>query len=140
MRGALFQARKQVEDAAEITVHLMPAAAANLHVGAKLQILAHGHGREHLAALGHQSAAQGRDGLGRVAADILLVEKDLAGLAAQKPRNGLEQCGLARAIGADDGHDLTGRNVDRHPVQDLEVPVAGLQAADPKHRPPPGRP
>jgi hypothetical protein len=39
---------------------------------------------------------------------FLLVEQDLAGLGAQQARNGLQQSGLARAVGTDDGHDLAG--------------------------------
>jgi len=83
-------------------------------------------GREELAALGHEGAAQSRDGFGSVAANVLLVEQDLAGLGAQQAGNRLQQSGLACAIGTDDGHYLAGRDVDRHPAQDLEIAVAGF--------------
>ena len=94
----------------------MHVAAADLHIGAKLQVLAHSHGREELAALGHQRATQQGDGFGGMTANLLLVKQDLASLGTQQAGNGMQQGGLARAVGTDDGHDLARRNVDRHPA------------------------
>ena len=68
---ALLEAREQVEDAVEVLADPLAVAA---QVGAQLEVLAHGHALEALAALGRLADAQPHDLLRRQQRDLLAVE------------------------------------------------------------------
>jgi hypothetical protein len=69
------------------------------------------------------------DGLARAGGRyVLAAEGDLAG-ARQQARHGLQQRGLAGAIGAEQRHDLAGADREVDAVQHADLAVAGRQAS-----------
>jgi hypothetical protein len=66
------------------------------------------------------------------AAQALAGEIDGPGVPWQQARDGAEQCGLARAVRAQQGHQLAGCDVQIDPVQDADLAVTGMQALDPQ--------
>ena len=73
------------------------------HAGAEPQVLLDGQAAEHLAALRHHGKAQARDVFRRLAGNLLAGELDEALARGDDTRDGLQQRGLASAIGA--GHE-----------------------------------
>ena len=67
----------------------------------------------------------------------LAVEDDRAALHRQNAGNGVEQRRLARAVGADDGHDLPLLDVQGNAVQRVDLAIGDDQVLDLKqHRQP----
>jgi hypothetical protein len=83
-------------------------------VGAHVEVFHHRHRREHLAAFRHVGDAQMRALGRRHGQEIAAVVADLAGTRRHGAGNGLEQRALAGAVRADDGHELTTPDVERH--------------------------
>ena len=67
------------------------------------------------------------------AAEVLALEADGAGARAQEARDGVQERGLAGAVGAEQRHDLAGPDRERHAGQDPDVAVGGVEVADLKH-------
>ena len=69
--------------------------------------------------------------------ELVALEADRAAERAVQPRDVVVQRGLADAVAAQDGHDLALADVEIDAAQDLDLAVAGTQAADFKHGTPP---
>src|SRR4029450_12047778 len=74
---------------------------ARARVAAPHQVVVHRHLREEAAGLGEVADAQAHDLVGPAARDLASVEHDAAGPRSQVAEGGLEQGGLARAVGPD---------------------------------------
>ena len=107
-------------------------------VGPENQVLSDRQRAEDVPAFGDEAAAAFDDALRRVVVDLAFVELDLAAAGLQNARDGLEQGGLARPVGPDDGDDLARRDVQRDPLEDPQFPIAGFEVEDLKHGRPPG--
>src|SRR2546426_10816476 len=57
--------------------------------------------------------------------DVLAIEANGAAARVQEADDGLEGGGLAGAVGPDDAHDLAGVDVERDPVEDVDLAVTG---------------
>jgi len=102
MLAPLRELGEEFEHALEARIAL----AARQQVAAELEVLAHRHLREKLAALGHLRQSAAHDDR-RLRGERLAVEHHLA-LARDQARDGLEQRGLAGAVRADHHRDLAG--------------------------------
>ena len=71
-----------------------------------------------------------RDLVRRHAGDILAVEFDVAGAGAGPAENRHHQRRFAGAVGADQGDDLAGIDVEIDALQRLDLAVGRAQAAD----------
>ena len=115
--------------------HLAPVAGIAVAVAPQREVLGDAQAAEQAAALGHQRHAE-LDPVGGVhRADGLAGERHLAGLRRHQTGDGLEQRGLARAVGADERHDLAGLHPQRHALQ---RPHAGAVGHVHVARPPAG--
>ena len=94
-------------------------------VRAQLEVVAHGHGAEEQAALGHEREPVAHQALGPRRAHLGAVVADRARAQRHEPDDRLEQRRLAGAVGADDGHELAGADGEVHVVQHLGLAVAG---------------
>ena len=70
------------------------------------QVLVHGEGREDARPAGHLHDAPGGDLVRRGVGDVGPVEDDRAAVGLDHAADGLQQGGLAGAVGAEQGHDL----------------------------------
>ncbi|MNT45851.1 hypothetical protein D3C72_1824540 [compost metagenome] len=100
----LLQARKQLIDFRQRLV-LVAQPAAKAVKAAQHQVVFHRHFGEQFALFGHQVHAGGHHFLDLGMFLRLAAEDDAAG-GRQHAHDGGQQGGLARAIGADHGHDL----------------------------------
>ena len=73
--------------------------------------------------------------VGIQADDRLPLENDVAGRGRHHGADGVEQSGLAGAVGADDRDDLAGVHLHRQAVQGLEATELDLEVADLQQRP-----
>ena len=98
-----------------------------------MQVLEHAHALEDGAPLGHMADAERHDLVRGSADDIAALEGDRPGRRTDQTGDGLEQRGLAGAIGADQGNDLPRRDFEPHVVQHLDLAVAHAQPLDRQH-------
>ena len=103
-------------------------------VGAHLQVFRHAHARENPAAFRRLRDAQPGDLVRRHAGDVLAVELDMAGAGARLAEDRHHQRRLAGAVGADQGDDLAGVDLEIDALQRLDLAVGGAQAADREQR------
>ena len=68
--------------------------------------------------------------MGRHIGDVAAIELDLAGAGARLAEDRHHQRRLAGAVGADQGDDLAGIDLDVDALQRLDLAVSGAQAAD----------
>ena len=106
----------------------------------KTEILLHGQLGQDAPALHDLGQAPGDDA-GRVeTVDPLVVEADLAfgdapPVDGQEPRDGAQERGLARPVGAEQGHDPAFRQAQADPTQDEDrIVVDDLEVLDGQHR------
>src|SRR5690606_24504675 len=126
----LFQAR---EDAVDV-IQLPRRVAAR----GQLQVLFHRQQFENAAVLGHQTHAARRHLVGRQAADGPVAEGDGALGRRQQAGDGLERGGFARAIAAQQRHQLAFAHRHRHALQDVALAVAAVHLfQSQRHWPPP---
>ena len=85
-----------------------------LGIATQAQVVLDAQGGEDLAALGDLADARLDDTVGREAADVLALQQDLAGAGAMDAGEDMQQGGLAGAIGADDGHQFAGLDLEIH--------------------------
>jgi hypothetical protein len=83
----------------------VPERFARLTGGHHHQVLAAGHGMEFMRDLEGAQKALGKQDMGRQAGDVLAIHHDAARGGGQDACDDVEQRGLARAIGADQGGD-----------------------------------
>src|SRR5262249_32741193 len=102
------------------------------HVGAHTQIVHHGHALEDGATFGHEAHTAPSDLVCCHARDVLTFELDRSPAWADQTGNGLQQCGLAGAVRADQRYDLALVDSNAYVVQDLDLAVACAQVADGK--------
>src|SRR5207247_5125259 len=105
-----------------------------LEVGADLEVLAHGHRTEYDAALGHVAEPQTENAVRTPAHQGVYVEDDLAAELADQSHDDRERGRLACAIGSDHRDDLSGVDVKRDPVEDLDGSVAGRTVTELEER------
>ena len=90
-----------------------------------------------MAALRHVGQAQIDDGIGRDLLQILAVQRDGAGGGVQQAGDGVQRGGLARAVGADEGHQLAVADGQGDALQGVDSPVKDVQVFDFQHDVPP---
>ena len=135
--GAFAQARKQPE-------HLFAprrfAVAGALRVGAEQEIFLHRQVAEDAAPFGHQRQSAFDDLMGRQRRDIAAGKAHLlARKRSHDARDGFQQRGLARAVGAEDRHDLAAPDVEGDAVERAMLAIGQAEIGDLKHRRPPRR-
>ena len=111
-------------------------------VAAEHEVVVHGHLREQPARLGEVADPQAHDLVGPAPRDLATVEHDAAREGREIAERGLEQRGLAGAVGPDDADDRAVGNPERSRLEDLELAVPGANALKLEHRrprPPPVR-
>ena len=96
-------------------------------------VLANGEIRDDLAALRHIGDAGAGTQVGRLAADLGVVETDIAGHAVGEAHQGLEQRGLAGAVAAEHGGDLPFRHVKANVMQDVAAVVVTVDMGKGQH-------
>ena len=102
-------------------------------IGAELEILRDRHRREDAAPFRHQHHAARDAGVGRLARQRRAAKADVAGIG-DETHDGAHQRALARAIGAQHGHELAVRNRQADVVQRLDAPVARRELPDLENR------
>src|SRR5712692_2538510 len=124
---------EQLEDAAEVVV---PPLARARRQRTHLEVLHHGHGAEHLAPLGDVRDAEPGARVGRDAQEVAAVVEDVAGHGSHRSRDGLEERGLAGAVGPHDGHELSLADLERDLLECAETAVGDAQRPNFEHGPP----
>src|SRR5262249_44193514 len=94
------------------------------------EVLAYGERREDPASLRHEGDASPRDAVRRPALNRLPLDPDPALAGRSEPHHAANQRGLAGAVAPEEGDDLTRADAERHAVQDVAVPVVGVDAVD----------
>src|SRR5215831_1593744 len=112
----------------------VPAAPAMREKGG-LDVLVHGELGEDVRALEGAAHAQAAEIVRRDARDLAIVEAHAARVGTQMPRDQVEERGLARAVGADDGADRAAGHAEAHAAHGLEAREALAEALDLKHGP-----
>src|SRR5262249_41018952 len=102
-------------------------------VGSQQQIFFDRHAGKGFLALGDLHQAASHDTIGSQAIDALAVESDRAAPRFEQSRRGLEKGGLARAVAAEQRHDLTTVDLEASAVEDLQAVVASNQIFDVEH-------
>src|SRR6185295_17922442 len=103
--------------------------------GAEQEIFLHRQVAEDAAPFGDQRQSAFDDLMGRERRDIAAGKAYL--LARKRPhdtRDGFQERGLARAIGAEDGYDLAASNVERDAVERAMQAIGQAEIGDLKHR------
>ena len=75
--------------------------------------------------LGHQAEAR-RDAVLYFQPRDVLAGKSHAAGQRQDPHDGVQQCGLAGAVGADDGDDLVVGDLERHRAHGLDLAIGDV--------------
>ena len=98
-----------------------------------LQIFEDRQPREHPPPLGGLGDAHGHPALGRRLRDVLAQELDGAALGLLEAGEGQQRRCLARAVGADEGHDRPRRHGEGYILQGADVVIIDVQARYFKH-------
>jgi hypothetical protein len=128
---ALGQRGEQPVDPLEV---LGPAGAVAVEVGAHLEVLAHGHGREHPAVLRHDRHAPGDPVAGRAAGDVLVAEPHAPAARPYQPERGLQGGRFAGGVAAQQADQLAGANLQRDALEDAHLPVPGVDRLQAQQR------
>ena len=118
------EARKNREHLAAVGLATRPAAA----IGAEIEILAHGHVGENAPALRYVDEAARDDRRRPLALDRGIRKSDGAAPWPDQAGDGLVECRLSGAVGAQHGDDLALPHGEIHAPQDFGRAVAGVQA------------
>src|SRR6476620_9262537 len=110
--NALFQARKQLENAIQVRLIYLA-----LGERTHFQVFQDGHPRKNAAAFGRLNDAQLHDLVGRHAADPTAVQGD-----------------LTSAVRSDQGYDFALLDLDRYALQRVNVSVMGVDISEVEHR------
>ena len=92
-------------------------ARAHLHVPPQHDVVQHAHAPEEGQVLEGAGDAQGGDAVGPQVGDVPPLEEDAAPLGMVVAADGVDEGGLAGAVGADDGQDLAPVGLEAHPAQ-----------------------
>src|SRR5262245_14929645 len=103
------------------------------HVGAHLEIFAHGEVREHPPPLGAMGDARAKNVLGLPALDLAPVEYDAPGRRSHEAGDGLERRALARAVGAHQADEIALPDLHAHVGEHGRPAVARVHALKPQH-------
>ena len=125
------EAREQAEDTIE---RGRLRGARTLQDGAHLEVLEHGQVGKHLPALGDMAHAGLADAMARPSRDVGAVEAHAAGGGSLDAMDGADQRALAGSVGAHDGHDFSGRDVDGDAGQGLGIAIVEVEAIDLEQR------
>ena len=105
-----------------------------LRVAAELDVVQHRHAAKQRHVLEGARQAQGGATVGADAGEIAPLQQHAPALGPVEARQGVEQAGLARAVGADHRRDLTRHDVQRHPGQRLDATKAQVHALGAQQR------
>jgi hypothetical protein len=108
---------------------VLPAAA-----GLEGEVLSHRQRGEHAAALRDVAHAPAGQLVGTVAGDVDSVERHRPGGRAEQARRHPQQRGLARAVGAEEGHDRGVGHGERHAPQHGGLGVTGDDVVEAEHQ------
>src|SRR2546425_3252637 len=124
---AFLQAREEAEDALLVLLDA-------LHVvsreRAHLQVLADGHARKDAPALGRVRDAEPDDLVRRELREVLAAERQLPGAWPQHAGDRAKRGGLARAVAADERHDLALLDAEGHALERVDVAVVGVDVRE----------
>ena len=101
--------------------------------GAHLQVFQHGHLTEDPAALRHLGQTPHQDLVGGMPGDVHPVKADLSAFGAQQARDGLENGGLAGAVGSDQRADLAVPHLKAHTLDRMDLIIIYIQFLDFEH-------
>ena len=125
--GALLQAR---ENAKHLVNIVFDGGGVFADISPHLQVLQNAHAGEHAATLGHHGQALFDQVPGALATDALAPVFDIAGVDGQDASDGLHGGGFARAVGADQGHQLAFAHLKIDAFDSLDAAVGNLQTGD----------
>ena len=126
LHAPLAQAREDVEHFLH-ALRLVALATAPARKAAQQQVVLDGHLAKQLALFRHQADALRHHGLHAGTGNVLAFPADAA-LGGQQPHGGTQQRGFARAVGADDGDDLTFLHIQIHLVHGFHRAVGDADA------------
>src|SRR5215831_14509956 len=131
MIDALGELRKFLEHLVEVPALIRSALfrrslQAGEHAGRQQQVLAHAERAENPPALRHDRNAILRNRVGRLSAQRAPAIDDIAGAWRRKPGNRTDQCRLAHAVAAEDGRDAPLAQGEADALQDVAVPIVGV--------------
>ena len=89
--------------------------------GGEFQVLGDRQVGEHVLGLRHEGQAAVHQAVGRHVGDVLAAEQHTAAAHRHQAGHGLDQRGLAGAVGADDGDDLAGLHRQRGAAHDRQA-------------------
>ena len=101
--------------------------AVGLHVGAQIEVVAHGHAAEDASPFGHQVDAHCRGAVGRPAGDVSPLVLNAPVGRLDQARDGAQQRRLARAVGAENHDDLALFEMQFDAPMDTRAAVGGVQ-------------
>ena len=107
-------------------------AAAGQSVAAQLEVVEHGEVGEDAPPLRHQRDTRAEDRLGRLAGHVAPLERHAARGRRHEPGDGAEQRRLARAVGADEGHQLARAHLEGDVAERGDGAVARGQTRGPQ--------
>ena len=111
--------------------------AVGAEIGPDLQVLQHGEVGEHVPPLRDQRDPLGDDAVRGQGGNILSLKPDAARSRLHQARDGPQDRGFARTVGADEGDDLPLRHLKINALNSLNAAVVHPQAIYFKHRQPP---
>jgi len=112
LAAPLFEHREEVKDPVQVVGNVGLGLPPGAVVRSQFQIFGHGHGRKELAAFRHLGNPQPHQPFRGNPAHLPALEGHLS-LFAHQAADGIEESGLARAVGADQGHDFAFLDVAR---------------------------
>ena len=127
--AALFQARKARVDVRNAGTH----GGARLGVCAELKVFLNGHLEEDVSALRDLRETTGDDLVRRDGVEVLPLEAHAAAARVEQTGNGVQHGGFARAVRADERHDLAGVDVEGHALHGVDAAVENIQVCDLQH-------
>lgn len=130
LAAALFQPGKVAVDPLHVLRHTL---GIRNGIGAHFQVFLHGHLGKHMTALRHMGQPQPDDGVGGDRLEVRAVQRDGAGGGAQQSEDGMQRGGLARAVGADQGHQLAVAYRQGDTLESVDRAVKYMQIFDFQH-------
>jgi hypothetical protein len=101
-------------------------------VAGHAQVVLDGQVGQQAAAFGDDRDARAADPFRAPAGEVRLVQEDRPGLGLQDAADGQDQGGLARAVRAEEGGDLAGRDLDRDLLDDRATAALDGEVVEPE--------